>query len=89
MPDKTPSARSGNRLRCWALVLIVAIAVFLALRHAASFLLLHEPEKSDVILVLEGGRVVEEGARAALAADPASRFAGLLRVGLEAEGVLA
>jgi ABC-type multidrug transport system fused ATPase/permease subunit len=28
-------------------------------------------------------RVVEAGARAALAADPASRFAGLLRTGLE------
>jgi len=29
--------------------------------------------------VLEGGRIAEYGSRAALAADPASRFAGLLR----------
>jgi ATP-binding cassette, subfamily B, bacterial len=36
----------------------------------------------DRIMVLEAGRVVEQGPRAALAADPASRFAGLLRAGL-------
>jgi len=37
----------------------------------------------DRIMILEKGRVVEAGARAALAADPGSRFAGLLRTGLE------
>jgi ATP-binding cassette subfamily B protein len=37
----------------------------------------------DRIMILEAGRVAEEGARAALAADPGSRFAGLLRAGLE------
>jgi DNA mismatch repair ATPase MutL len=34
-------------------------------------------------LVLEGGRVVEHGPRARLAADPTSRFHDLLQVGLE------
>ncbi|MBL8131860.1 MAG: ABC transporter ATP-binding protein [Anaerolineae bacterium] len=42
-------------------------------------------DRVDRILVLEGGSVVEIGSRAALAADPASRFAGLLRLG---EGAL-
>ena len=37
----------------------------------------------DDILVLEDGRVREHGPRPALAADPASRFAGLLRVARE------
>lgn len=40
-------------------------------------------QRADKILILEDGRVVEAGARAALAADPSSRFAGLLRTGLE------
>ncbi|HET8631417.1 MAG TPA: ABC transporter ATP-binding protein [Thermomicrobiales bacterium] len=38
---------------------------------------------ADDILVLEEGRVREHGPRLALAADPASRFAGLLRVAAE------
>lgn len=37
--------------------------------------------RADHILVLEGGSAVEAGSRAALAADPASRFAHLLRLG--------
>jgi ATP-binding cassette subfamily B protein len=37
----------------------------------------------DRIMILEAGRIVEEGARPALAADPGSRFASLLRAGLE------
>lgn len=40
-------------------------------------------ERADDILILEGGRVVEWGERAALAADPGSRFSGLLRTGME------
>jgi ABC-type multidrug transport system fused ATPase/permease subunit len=40
-------------------------------------------QRVDQIMVIEAGRVVEHGPRAALAADPASRFAGLLRTGLE------
>jgi ABC-type multidrug transport system fused ATPase/permease subunit len=35
---------------------------------------------ADDILVLEDGQVREYGPRLALAADPTSRFAGLLRV---------
>jgi ABC-type multidrug transport system fused ATPase/permease subunit len=35
---------------------------------------------ADDILVLEDGQVREYGSRLALAADPTSRFAGLLRV---------
>ena len=38
---------------------------------------------ADDILVLEEGRVREHGPRLALAADPTSRFAGLLRVAAE------
>jgi ABC-type multidrug transport system fused ATPase/permease subunit len=40
-------------------------------------------QRADDILILEGGRVVEHGPRAALAADPDSRFAQLLQTGLE------
>lgn len=39
--------------------------------------------RCDDILVLEDGRIVEHGPRAALEADPSSRFAALLRRGLE------
>jgi ATP-binding cassette, subfamily B, bacterial len=38
---------------------------------------------ADDVLVLEDGRVREHGPRLALAADPTSRFAGLLRVAAE------
>jgi ABC-type multidrug transport system fused ATPase/permease subunit len=37
----------------------------------------------DEIMILEKGRIVEHGPRAVLAADPGSRFAGLLKTGLE------
>jgi ATP-binding cassette subfamily B protein len=40
-------------------------------------------ERADDILILDHGRVVEQGERSALAADPASRFSGLLRTGME------
>ena len=40
-------------------------------------------DRADDILILEGGRVVEFGERAALAADPDSRFARLMKTGLE------
>ena len=39
--------------------------------------------RADDVLILDGGRVVEFGERAALAADPGSRFSTFLRVGLE------
>lgn len=44
---------------------------------------LHTVQRADDILILEAGRVVEYGPRAALAADPTSRFARLLQTGLE------
>jgi len=40
-------------------------------------------DRCDEILMLEDGRVAEYGLRAALASDPGSRFAQLLRIGLE------
>jgi ATP-binding cassette subfamily B protein len=40
-------------------------------------------QRCDRILILEDGRIVEEGPRAALAQDPSSRFSELLRTGLE------
>ena len=46
-------------------------------------------QRADRIVILEDGRVVEEGDRVALAADPDSRFGRLLRLGLEDAGVLA
>lgn len=44
---------------------------------------LHTVTRSDDILVLDDGRVVEFGERAALAADPGSRFSRLLATGME------
>ena len=40
-------------------------------------------QRADLIMLLEDGRCVEFGPRAALAADPTSRFAQLLEVGME------
>ncbi len=40
-------------------------------------------ERCDEILILEDGRIQEHGPRALLAADEGSRFAGLLRTGLD------
>jgi ATP-binding cassette subfamily B protein len=39
--------------------------------------------RADEILILDGGRVCEYGARKALAADPQSRFSQLLQTGME------
>jgi ATP-binding cassette, subfamily B, bacterial len=43
--------------------------------------------RAGSILILANGRVMEAGRREALAADSGSRFAGLLRTGLEVEAV--
>jgi ABC-type multidrug transport system fused ATPase/permease subunit len=40
-------------------------------------------QRADEIMILDGGRVAEYGEREQLAADPASRFYGLLQTGLE------
>jgi ATP-binding cassette subfamily B protein len=39
--------------------------------------------RTDEIMILEGGRIVEHGNRQLLATDPNTRFHGLLRTGLE------
>jgi ABC-type multidrug transport system fused ATPase/permease subunit len=46
-------------------------------------------QRADRIVILEEGRVIEEGDRVALAANPDSRFSHLLRLGLEGSEVLA
>ena len=46
-------------------------------------------QRADRILILDGGRVVEYGDRAALAADPDSHFHHLLETGQDLSGVLA
>lgn len=38
--------------------------------------------RADEIIILDDGRVVEQGARATLAADPGSRFHGMLQTGM-------
>lgn len=40
-------------------------------------------QRADEIMILEGGCIVEHGARPQLAADPGSRFARLLQAGME------
>jgi ATP-binding cassette subfamily B protein len=40
-------------------------------------------QRADRIMILDGGRISEEGYREELAADPGSRFYGLLKTGLE------
>ena len=40
-------------------------------------------QRADEIMILDEGRIIEHGDRIALAADGESRFAGLLRTGLE------
>ena len=40
-------------------------------------------QRADEIMILEHGRIAERGPRAALAADSGSRFAHLLRTGME------
>jgi ABC-type multidrug transport system fused ATPase/permease subunit len=42
-------------------------------------------ERVDTIVILDDGRIAEAGPRAALAADPGSRFARLLRAGSQEE----
>jgi ATP-binding cassette subfamily B protein/ATP-binding cassette subfamily C protein len=44
---------------------------------------LHTVQRADEIMILDGGRVAEYGDRVALVNDPQSRFAALLRTGLE------
>jgi len=55
-------------------------------RHDARVLIAHRlatVSRADDIVILEDGRVIEAGERAALAADPESVFAHLLVAGME------
>lgn len=61
-------------------------AVDALLRNRTAIIIAHRlstVHRADEILILEEGRIIESGARAKLAADPTSRFASLLRTGLE------
>ena len=59
-------------------------AVGALLRGRTAIIIAHRlatVQRADRVLVMEGGRVAEQGPRVALAADPESRFAALLRSG--------
>ena len=65
---------------------LVERAVDLLLADRTAIIIAHRlstVQRADAILILESGQVVEYGPRAALSADPHSRFSGLLRTGLE------
>jgi len=65
---------------------LVERAIDLLLANRTAIVIAHRlstVERADAILILEGGQVVEYGAREALVADPRSRFSRLLRTGLE------
>lgn len=65
---------------------LVERAVGALLRGRTAVIIAHHlatVQRADDVMILETGRVIEHGPRAALAADPASRFASLLRTGLE------
>lgn len=69
---------------------LIERAVDRLLRNRTAIIIAHRlatVNRADDILLLDNGRAVEHGRRADLAADPASRFAALLRSGME--GVMA
>ena len=65
---------------------LVEAAVNKLLRARTGIVIAHRlatVRRADEILILEEGRILEHGARAALAGDPESHFARLLRTGME------
>ncbi len=61
-------------------------AAEVALEGRTAVIIAHRLEtlrRADDILILDGGRVIEHGERATLAADPSSRFYHLLKVGIK------
>lgn len=61
-------------------------AVGVLLRGRTGIIVAHRletVERADTILILKDGIIIEQGWRSQLAADPASRYAGLLQTGLE------
>lgn len=60
-------------------------AVDVLLRGRTGIIVAHRlgtVERAQAILILDDGRIVEQGRRESLAADPTSRYAGLRRTGL-------
>ncbi len=65
---------------------LVEHAVNALLRTRTAIVIAHRlatVHRADEIMIVEDGRIIEHGARARLAQDPGSRFAALLRTGLE------
>ncbi|HEY6103594.1 MAG TPA: ABC transporter ATP-binding protein, partial [bacterium] len=61
-------------------------AVGALLRGRTAIIIAHRlgtVHRADEIMIIDDGRIIEHGERVRLAADPASRFASLLRTGLE------
>lgn len=61
-------------------------AVDRLLRDRTAIIIAHRlgtVQRADEIMILDQGRILEHGDRIALAADPTSRFASLLRTGME------
>lgn len=64
----------------------VETAIDRLVQHRTAVIVAHRlstVQRADVIMILEGGRIVEYGDRLALAADPGSRFHHLLETGME------
>src|SRR5205814_4288944 len=65
---------------------LIERAVSKLLRNRTGIIIAHRlatVQRADEIMILEKGRILEYGDRALLAENPSSRFAQLLRTGLE------
>ena len=65
---------------------LIEQAVQRLLRDRTAVIIAHRlstVQQVDQVMIIDGGRIQEQGPREALAGDPSSRFAGLLRTGLE------
>ena len=65
---------------------LIQVAVDRLLEDRTAIVIAHRlttVQRVDEIMIIEEGRIKEHGERASLAGDPGSRFAGLLRTGLE------
>jgi ATP-binding cassette subfamily B protein len=71
---------------------LIGRAVETVLRDRTGVIVAHRLDtvrRADLVLILDGGRIAECGTRAALAADPTSRYAALLRADATSLEVLA
>ncbi len=65
---------------------LIERAVERLLRNRTGIIIAHRlntVQRADEIMILESGEIIEHGERAALVAEPSSRFSHLLRTGLE------